>query len=84
IWIVKKKLAKLQEAMGFQVQQTSHSTKRKSHPASKANEDSNDAHDQSSLIPGALNLTNHILTNTKLVPPGYDSWVVSTKLNMVK
>ncbi|KAJ1379439.1 Trehalose-phosphatase [Sesbania bispinosa] len=71
--IIKKKVAKVQEIMGFQ---TSHSTKRITQPVFKAKEDSSDAHERS-LIPRALNLTDHILTNTKPIPSsGYDSWVV--------
>lgn len=60
--------------MGYQ---TSHSTKRITQPILKAKEDSSDAHERS-LIPRALNLTDHTLTNTKFIPSGYDSWVVST------
>ncbi|KAJ1377548.1 Trehalose-phosphatase [Sesbania bispinosa] len=64
-----KKVAKVQEIMGFQ---TSHSTKRITQPVLKAKEDSSDAHERS-LIPRALNF----LTNTKPIPSsGYDSWVV--------
>ncbi|XP_061358280.1 probable trehalose-phosphate phosphatase C [Gastrolobium bilobum] len=70
--IIKKKLTKIQEAMGFQ---TSHSTKKIALPIFKANEDSSDAHEHS-LIQRALNLTDQTLTNTKFITSGYDSWMV--------
>ncbi|XP_027337181.1 probable trehalose-phosphate phosphatase C [Abrus precatorius] len=59
--IIKKKLTKLQEVMGFQ---TSHGTKWIAHPIFKAKEDS------------TLNLADHTQANTNLIPACYDSWVV--------
>ncbi|XP_058786806.1 probable trehalose-phosphate phosphatase C [Vicia villosa] len=68
--IIKKKLTKLRERMGFQ---TTHNTM-------KSKDDSNNTHGQQhSLIPRALNLTHHSLTtnNTKFIHSGYDSWLVT-------
>ncbi|AES72460.1 putative trehalose-phosphatase [Medicago truncatula] len=59
--IIKKKLTKLRESMGFQ---TAHNTKLISQPDLKAKEDSCDG-----LIPRPLNFT-------QFTPSGYDSWLV--------
>ncbi|XP_004502617.1 probable trehalose-phosphate phosphatase C [Cicer arietinum] len=64
--IIKKKLTKLRESMGFQ---TTHNTKRISQPILKAKEEASDSHE-----PRGLNLTHHTLTNTNFIP--YDSWLV--------
>ncbi|KAK7351016.1 hypothetical protein VNO77_10138 [Canavalia gladiata] len=71
--LIKKKLTKLQEAMGFQ---TSHSTKRIAYPIFKAKEDSTDAHENSLIRRTSLNSTDHTQTNSKFILSGYDSWVV--------
>ncbi|KAK7311455.1 hypothetical protein RJT34_09609 [Clitoria ternatea] len=71
--IIKKKLTKLQEAMGFQ---TSQSSKRIAQPIFKAKEDSSDAHENSLIRRTTLNLTDHTQTNTTFILSAYDSWMV--------
>nr|XP_027190615.1 probable trehalose-phosphate phosphatase 2 isoform X2 [Cicer arietinum] len=71
--IIKKKLTKLRESMGFQ---TTHNTKRISQPILKAKEEASDSHE-----PRGLNLTHHTLTNTNFIP--YDSWLMRTAVREV-
>ncbi|XP_020212936.1 probable trehalose-phosphate phosphatase 2 [Cajanus cajan] len=67
--IIKRRLTKLQETMGFQ---TSNSTKRIAQSIFKAKEDSIDAHENSLIQRTTKNFIDNTQTNTT----EYDSWVV--------